>query len=427
MEERFTNLKNSFIDILQIKETNIDSLQVLTSRIKKIKEHYSDFISANKDTLSIFTLDSFHFQGRLIDIEYEDMNRLFLSITNRMYCDYYKLFKIVIEYIEENINDKKLLELIQINRSQYPVYKDLEPFRQYDLQYIQNLHELLLVILHYLNGFVMKKQHDLQQYQTKNKIGFNIDSFVHSFNYNNIVIKEKLSLFVTFMEFFHNSHMKYLKRFTTKLQLMLSQVNNDIKIENPSTEKDNRKSAIQDLKLANIDRAILHDLKESIGDEDLSVSSENNTMKDSDSPSLTENRSPSPDLSNNFLIEPIIQTNISELTDDNERKSPAKFNRKSDHEFILTGSPAGTPNVTPNDSIDDNNEINSSSIVSNESSQHEGSHEGSNEGSHAGSNAGSQEGSHERSQEGSHAGSQEESQEGSHEGSNDPFLEPPSF
>lgn len=333
MDERFTKLKNTFMDILQIKESNIAMLQVLTTRIKKIKECYTDFISTNQDTLSVFTLDSFHFQGRLIDIEYEDMTRIFLSITNRMYCDYYKLFKIIVEYIEENIQDKKLVELIQINKNQYPVYKDLEPFRQYELQHIQNLHELLLVILHYLNGFVIKKEHDLHQYQFKNKIGFNIGSFVHSFNYNNIVMKEKLNLFVTFIEFFHISHIKYLRRFTTKLQLMLSQVNNDIKLENPIEQKDNKKSAIQDLKDANIDREILQDLKKTMGDDSSISSGSDKDRRDSDP--INRTTSPTFDLSNNFLLEnPNIQTTISELSDDNEIQSPKQAYIK-------------TPNPTP--------------------------------------------------------------------------------
>jgi len=431
MDERITNLKNNFIEIIQVKESNIATLQVLLQRIQKIKECYTDFISSNQDTLSVFTLDSFHFQGRLIDIEYEDMNRLFLSISNRMYCDYYKLFKIMIEYIEENINDKKLLELIQINKTQYPVYKDLEPFKQYDLQYIQNLHELLLVILHYLNGFVIKKEYDLHQYQSKNKIGFNIGSFVNSFNYNNIVMKEKMNLFLTFIEFFHSSHTKYLKRFTTKLQLMLSQVNNDIKLENPAEQKDNKKMAMQDLKEANIDKAILQDLKKAMGDDSSVSSTSDKERGESDPPVPTPVQrtpvltlvptplppsipSPTNDLYNNFLIEPLnIRTNISELTDDIEIQRPAVFSMR-------------TPHPTPeNSSYGSLRELSSQTQ---EDSQNESSRKDSLEDPHQGSqtesqNDGSQTESHEESQnEGSQTESNEESQ---NEGSlTEDFIEP---
>jgi len=66
------------------------------------------------------------------------MLRLFHSIINRMYCEYYKLCKIIIEYICKNISDKKLLEIANMNAN-LPVYKDLEPFKQYEFQFITGL------------------------------------------------------------------------------------------------------------------------------------------------------------------------------------------------------------------------------------------------------------------------------------------------
>jgi hypothetical protein len=231
MEERLSILKIDFNVIIEFKEKNISSLQLLGTRIKQIKEIYTDFINENLDNLFVFTLDSFHFQGKLIDIEYEDVMRLFYAITNRMYCNYYKLFKIITEYVHEFVPDKKLNDLIKVNHN-FPVYKDLEPFKQYDFQYIQDLHESIIMILTYLNTFITNKEVDLKVYQTKNKIGLNIDSFVNTFNFNNTVIKEKIYLFITYIEFFNKLHNKYMKRFTIKLQLMLTQVNDDIKLDN---------------------------------------------------------------------------------------------------------------------------------------------------------------------------------------------------
>ena len=72
-----TNVKNVF-DILQV-------------RIDKLRQLYSEFIKNNKNDMLVFGLDSFHFQSKLIDIEYDDMKRLFSAINNRMYCEYFKL------------------------------------------------------------------------------------------------------------------------------------------------------------------------------------------------------------------------------------------------------------------------------------------------------------------------------------------------
>jgi hypothetical protein len=50
--------------------------------MNKLKELYKEFVSNNKNNLFVFGLDSFRFQSKLIDIEYDDMKRLFLAITN---------------------------------------------------------------------------------------------------------------------------------------------------------------------------------------------------------------------------------------------------------------------------------------------------------------------------------------------------------
>ena len=77
------------------------------------------FIQNNKNQVFVFGLDSFHFQSKLIDIEYDDTKRLFMAIGNRMYCEYFKLNKIIIEYILNNIKEKKITEIIKINN--YPI------------------------------------------------------------------------------------------------------------------------------------------------------------------------------------------------------------------------------------------------------------------------------------------------------------------
>jgi hypothetical protein len=278
MDDRLTQLKTDFIKFTDLKQDNVHTLTILDGRINKIKQIYSEFIQTNREHLFIFTLDSFYFQSKLIDIEYEDILRVFHSITNRMYCDYYKLFKIIIDYVFQNIPDKKLIELIHVN-DHFPVYKDLEPFKQYDFQYIQHLHEILLVILTYLYGHITNKEHDLKIYQTKNKIGLNIDSFVNTFNFNNTVMKEKINLFVTYIEFFHKLHTKYFRRFTTKTQLLLSQINNDIKLDNPMEAHDKKKEIMNEFAENNIDKDILRELRHSISDDSSSASSSSNPFE----------------------------------------------------------------------------------------------------------------------------------------------------
>jgi len=228
-----------------------------------------------------------------------------------MYCEYYKLYKIINEYVNENVSDKKILELIKINNS-FPVYKDLEPFKQYDFQFVLHLHENIITTLHSLCSFLMSKEHDLKGYQSKNKIGLNIDNFVNTFNYNNVVMKEKVTLFITYIEFFHKLHKKYLKRFSTKLQLMMSQVNNDIKFEDGVKTSDvNKKNILNSLKGDIENKTLLKDLHSIMSDNDLlstsSDSSNKNIIKnESNDLSTDESERSNSDASENLIDDEII-------------------------------------------------------------------------------------------------------------------------
>jgi hypothetical protein len=265
MDKRINDLKIDFTKVVDLKNENIKMFDTLDLKIKNLKSIYSEFIKNNKQHLFIFGLDSFHFQGKLIDIEYDDMKRLYYAITNRIYCEYFKLYKIVVDYITDAVyDDKKILDLVKLNNN-YPVYKDLEPFKHYDFEVIQSVHETIIGLLLAIYNYLSHKEHDLKLHQEKNATGLNIDNFIQTFNFNNLVLREKLTLFITYIEFFHKLHTKYFKRFTTKMQLFISQINHDIKFEDSAElNKTKRKSMLDNFANDNLDKNILKDLQNSI-------------------------------------------------------------------------------------------------------------------------------------------------------------------
>jgi hypothetical protein len=180
-----------------------------------------------------------------------------------MYCEYFKLYKIIVSYASDNIQDKKIVEIIK--GSNFPIYKDLEPFKQYEFEVIQNIHETIIGLLISINNYLMHKEHDLRQHQEKNATGLNIDNFIRTFSYNNVVLREKITLFITYIEFFHKLHTKYFKRFTTKMQLFVSQINNDIKFEDSSElNKSKKQTMLENFANDNLDKNILKALKNSV-------------------------------------------------------------------------------------------------------------------------------------------------------------------
>jgi hypothetical protein len=96
MEDRLVKLKSEFSNVITVRNTVKNVFDILQTRIDKLKLIYAEFIKDNKTDMFVSGLDSFYFQSKLIDIEYDDMKRLFLSINNRMYCEYFKLYKIIV-------------------------------------------------------------------------------------------------------------------------------------------------------------------------------------------------------------------------------------------------------------------------------------------------------------------------------------------
>jgi hypothetical protein len=272
MEGRVAQLKTDFNNISSIRSNVKNVFDILKQRIDKLKSLYSDFIHHNDNQLFVFGLDSFRFQSKLIDLEYEDMMRLFLAINNRMYCEYFKLYKIIVAYIHENISDKKITEVIKVNN--FPVYKDLEPYKEYKFETVLELHENILVLLGSIMNSIENKENELVVYQKKQRIGLNIDNFVTSFNYDILIMKERVCVFLTYMEFFHILHTKYLKRFNNKIQLMYTHINNDIKFdESVEMNREKKKDIIAEFTECDIDDELIDSLKMSVVVDSLSESS----------------------------------------------------------------------------------------------------------------------------------------------------------
>jgi hypothetical protein len=277
MEDRLIKLKSDFSNVITIRNTVKNVFDILQTRIDKLKIIYLEFIKDNKTEMFVFGLDSFYFQNKLIDIEYDDMMRLFLAINNRMYCEYFKLYKMIVEYVLKNVNDKKIIEIIKVNN--FPVYKDLEPFKEYKFEIVLELHDNIINLLSSLNSYLINKEMELKVYKQKKDIGLNIDNFVNSFNFNNIIIKEKISLFITYIEFFHKLHSKYLKRFSNKIQLMYTHISNDINFdESVELNADKRNEIINEFIGNNINKEVLDELKNSIHADSTSSDSENSNL-----------------------------------------------------------------------------------------------------------------------------------------------------
>ena len=245
MDIKINQLKTEFTEIIDLRSKALSGFDKLKTRINILKGIYTEYIKNNKQTIYLFGLDSFHFQGQLIDIEYNDLTRHFLAISNRMYCEYYKLYKIIIEYMNENMREFNIIEALKMDEK-IPVYRDIEPFKQYEFDHVIDIHNHIIVLLNSLFSSISHKKHQLKTHLFKNKGGLNTDNFVLTFKYNILILKNKTEMFMGYLSFFHKLHIKYLKRVNQRIDQLNTSVTTDINFEDILTNDTNNTSSDSD-------------------------------------------------------------------------------------------------------------------------------------------------------------------------------------
>ena len=239
MDTKLLKIKTIFNKIKDTRIHVVNVFSVLEVKLTKLKNMTNDFIKSNHDVLFVFGLDSFKFQSKLIDFEYADMQKYFYALNNRMYCEYYKLFKIVSEYVDKTIGTNKTFEMIKTN-SVFPIYKDLEPYKQYNFETIEEVHKTIILLLGGIQEHIVFKESELENYKIKQHSGLNINNFVNTFLFNVTLIKQNLGLFISYLDFFHNIHIKHFKRFAKKMKSMDDYLNEDITFDDSPRRKNSR-------------------------------------------------------------------------------------------------------------------------------------------------------------------------------------------
>lgn len=227
LKSNFETLKQIRLNIKKI----FDNLGTLKQRLKSI---YLDYIEQNKKKNFIFGLDSLHFQNTLIDLEYENMDKIYKIIDNKMYCEYYKLFKLICKYAEETVNEKKILEICKL-KTTFPIYKDLEQFKVYEFGLINDLHHNIIQLLDEMFIFYKNKETELETDEIKSRNGLNLDNYVNTLSYNNAILYQNIKLYIRYLQVYHKYHTSYLSRLDIKLKLMWGQMNEDIRINSMSS------------------------------------------------------------------------------------------------------------------------------------------------------------------------------------------------
>jgi hypothetical protein len=201
--------------------------KVVTEKLNELKVVYNDLIKSNGKKIFLFCLDSFYFQYKTFAMEMEHIDRFRALMNNRMYCDYYKLYGIILAYIKENRED---LDVDELELKTYPTYKDLEPFQEYKIDDIRDIHSNILLLINKLYLKSSVRSDDIEHYNEHHKVGFSISNFLNTLDYENRLLREQTTLYVNYISFFHISQKKQLNRLYTRMQDFYKEVDNNINI-----------------------------------------------------------------------------------------------------------------------------------------------------------------------------------------------------
>jgi hypothetical protein len=217
MEETFKNIK-------KIRAHIKDMFLSLTAKKEIVNSCYLQYIDKNKKN-KMFGLDSFHFQSKLIELEYKHLHDEYLFMDNRIYCDYYKLYGIVSAFCKHNFKtDYKFIV--------YPVYKDLEPYRVYDFDTINNIHYNIIDLFNHIQIIIKNREDEINKDRTNMKTGLNLDNYIYNLEYKNNILISNVKLYENYLNSYHIYHMKFLRKLNDKIFLYWNQLSNNIKINN---------------------------------------------------------------------------------------------------------------------------------------------------------------------------------------------------
>jgi hypothetical protein len=120
----------------------------------------------------------------------------------------------------------------------FPVYKDLEPFQQYDIEDIRSIHTCILQFVNYLHKCYLVKSDTIINYNQHHRVGFSISNFLNTLNHENNTLHEQVVLYVNYISFFHISQKKQLSRLSSRIQDFCQEVDTNININHTFSIED---------------------------------------------------------------------------------------------------------------------------------------------------------------------------------------------
>jgi hypothetical protein len=207
-------------------QTNLDAM---TAKKDGLLNLYKHIIEENMTIVN--TLDIFHFQIKMLGNDLVYLTTKYKLTNNRIYCQYFKLYNNIQDFIEQNI--PTILQTIP--KGSFPTYDDTNPNKVYEFKIISDIHTAICLSLRSILDFLRIRNLEYKKYKHINSSGVYIDVFVETFKHKVRVLIDKTTLFSDILKFYNTTNVNNYTKLLNTIDFTNQNVCNDISFGDLST------------------------------------------------------------------------------------------------------------------------------------------------------------------------------------------------
>jgi len=216
---------DSFSNVHQYIQQIYKENAILYMRLRRWKHNYDELTLKNAKKHYLFCLDSFFFQYKIFLFEMDHFKKYMAFLNHRIYGDYYHLYSNMME--KYHVIDQDLSMNPSVTHSKP---KELEPFFEYSLTEIANIHRGIVDTMVEMYRRFLKKQDTILLYTTKSDIGYSIFPFLNTLKYENLVVREQILLYQNHLSFFYETHSSFLQHLLVKMKEFKNRLNSHFQV-----------------------------------------------------------------------------------------------------------------------------------------------------------------------------------------------------
>ena len=225
-----SQVKQKFDDVLTVRDDIESVFNTLSTKLKTLKDIYSDIVKNHTTNDFRFGIDSFYFQNQLIETDYIKLKSMFVDIDNQIYCEYFNLYRIIKEYAASELTMDKTKRSTNFSL-QFDTFKRINSNKHYSIIVVKEMHDAITACISEIETYLTARETEVTKDEEHSRQGLNIDNLVYAEMYKNSMMKAKIHMFYQYMNAFNSHHTKYYTRLLLKVKMHHGIVNEDINIK----------------------------------------------------------------------------------------------------------------------------------------------------------------------------------------------------